>query len=281
MLFAERTRGKFAARFRRPKKGKNQQGTLSDDNSLATDSQSSSSESFGVLSTTSEGSAGETPLPSLPSRPSFVVDPVAHCPVAPSVSVPQNYMPLLFPPSPKGQTFGSESFPGFIGRDVKWPAPNAVPADPVDFSFLLEAPQLGAGAQEFPDLSAETLARMYPQAVGDDSPAPVDFSHLLGAPQLAPESQDFTKLTVEALTRFPQDLADYSPTISDSDSDSGAPTVPESDSYLLQGLQAFADTYVQEDDGPPCKHLNPEVIPEAHFFFGVCRCFLTVQSRCK
>ena len=236
MLFAERTKGKFAARFRRPKKGKNQNGTLSDANSLATHSQTSSSESFGVLSTTSEGSAGETPLPSLPSRPSFPVGPVAHSPVAPSVSFPQSSMPLLFPPG--GQAFGSESFPGFIGSAVKWPDPNAVPADPADFGFLLEKPQLASGAQKFPDLSVETLARMYPQ-----------------------------------------DLADYSPTISDSDSDGGAP------SYLLQGLQAFANTYVQEDVAPPCKHLNPEVIPEAHFFWGfvysLCCCFLSVQSRCK
>lgn len=224
VLFAERTAGKFTAKFRRPKKGNKPLENSSDDSSLATDSQSSSPESFGALST-SEGSADDTPLPSLPSKPTFAVNPVTHAPVGPCMDFAQGSMPVFAPTFPKLHEFGNVSCPIFSGKAVQWPDPQKACPAPVDFSFLVETPQLAPDAPEFPELSAETLARMYPQL--------------------------------------------DSPTSDASDSESCPTTVPESDSCLLQGLQAFADTYVQEDDGTSSKFLNPEAVPQARFFVGL------------
>ena len=76
MLFEDRTKGSFAARFRRPKKNKSSELPLAD-------STSSSPSSSLSLSSSSEwenldNKAEPVALPSLPARPSFPVDPVAH-----------------------------------------------------------------------------------------------------------------------------------------------------------------------------------------------------------
>ena len=70
MLFDERTKGHIVPKFRRPKKDKVplSDGSCSSSTSATTSlSMSSSCESL-----------GSGALPSLPARPSFAVDPVAH-----------------------------------------------------------------------------------------------------------------------------------------------------------------------------------------------------------
>ncbi len=141
MLFEDRTNGHFAARYRRPKKG-NSAGALED---------SSSSSPSGSLSMSSssewenaDSNAEQVALPSLPARPSFPVDVVAHAPknLTSLAELAQCYdSQVLSPLSCLDDDIEMEDvYLNNYGLEngICWPKLPAEDEGPADFAHLLE-----------------------------------------------------------------------------------------------------------------------------------------------
>lgn len=135
MLFDERTKGHFVPKFRRPKKDKVERVPLSDGSCS-----SSTSATTSLSMSSSCESLGSGPLPSLPARPSFLVDPVAHKAISSLDVLAANYDSIpLSPLSFVGEDMDDIYLPdlGLGDAGVKWPVPDECPMGPTDFSHLL------------------------------------------------------------------------------------------------------------------------------------------------
>ena len=199
-LFDERTKGKFVPKFRRPKKNKVATAPISDGCSSSASATTSLSMSS---SCESLQDAGATALPSLPARPSFLVDPVAHKPATSLEDLAANYDSLaLSPLSFMDEDMGDVYLPGYgLGDDgVKWPDPNECPMEPCDFSHLLPCNAMDADDKASPgSFCASTL-------VDEDEAAYDDMLH--GLEQFLDKAQKNVEYISYADTWVPLDAPD-------------------------------------------------------------------------